>query len=238
MTTLPHLDERSIFSYPPPTYNPSAKEIAAKSRGKDIAKDDSNEISDVIDCPTEIHCTLPDGLKVKNHPTSDGKANWALYATKFIPKHSILYTVPFMGYVRGTDAMFNLIVDPEGTVVPMSVSCHLAPCAKDVYYLTTYPALLNHSCDPSTCYRTPDLKEGHVTAITLRDLYPDDEITIDICLASYKIPEDYIPSCRCKMPSCRGRILGFQALSDTEKEKLLPYARFDLQVAYWMGKHM
>ncbi|UJR13028.1 hypothetical protein I4U23_000055 [Adineta vaga] len=237
MTTPPHLDERSIFSYPPPSHKPSAKEVASKSHDKDISEHDNNEFSDVIECPTEIHCTLPDGLKVENHPTSDGKANWGLYASKIFPKHSVVYVVPFMGYVRGTDATFKLIVEPEGTVVPMGVLSHLAPCAKDIYYLSTYPALLNLSCDPSCLYNAQDLKEGQVISlIALRDLHPGDEITNDICLAAYKIGDDFIPTCHCRAPSCRGKVRGFHALSDTEKEKLLPYARFDVQVAYWRDK--
>jgi hypothetical protein len=115
MTNPSHLDERSIFSYPPPSYNPSAKEIAEKSGDTAISTHEKAiDISNIIECPTEIRCTLPEGLKVENRPTKDGKANWGVYATKFFPKHSILFVVPCMGFIRSTDAEFKLIIDPEG----------------------------------------------------------------------------------------------------------------------------
>jgi hypothetical protein len=117
MSTPPHLDERSIFSYPPPLYKPTAKEIASKkidinkiTNDEDIKKESTN----IIDCPSEIHCTLPDGMKVGKHPIVDEQENWGLYATKLFPRHSVVFIDKFYNYIYDKDVDYKVIIDPNG----------------------------------------------------------------------------------------------------------------------------
>lgn len=52
-------------------------------------------------------------------------------------------------------------------------------------------ALINHSSNPSCYWHTayPDLKENQDAAvIALRDIHPDDEITVDFILGAYDVP--------------------------------------------------
>ena len=107
--------ERSIFQYPPPVYKPSAKEIASKMRNNDANNEDNGRnYTNIMDCPAEIHCKLPDGIKVENHPCSDGKTNWGLYATKMFPKHSVIYFRERGGYIHDKNVDYKLIIEPEG----------------------------------------------------------------------------------------------------------------------------
>ncbi|CAF1065506.1 unnamed protein product [Didymodactylos carnosus] len=112
MITPPHLNDRSIFSYAPPSYKPSAAEMASRSRNNNN-DDDDKKYAGITDCPTEIHCILPDGIKVENHPTRDGETNWGLYATKLFPKHSVIYTRAHGGYIHDKNVDYKLVIDPE-----------------------------------------------------------------------------------------------------------------------------
>jgi SET domain-containing protein len=58
---------------------------------------------------------------------------------------------------------------------------------------------INHSCEPNACMK---ILYGHILFIALRDIKPDEEITIDYesTLHSNK------KRCICGAPSCRGTI--------------------------------
>ena len=75
-----------------------------------------------------------------------------------------------------------------GVSIPLNVSRHMVSCGKGVRTLITYGSLTNHSCDP-TAYsdRTyPGLQKHQETAVVaLRDILPDEEITMDYNLAIY-----------------------------------------------------
>ena len=113
MTSLADSNERSIFSYPPPCYSPSAREVAQHTV-RNTNDDDEKRYDNIIDCPPEIHCTLPDGIKVENHPTPDGMTNWGLYASKPFPKHSVIYIREFAGYLHDKNVDYKLIIEPKG----------------------------------------------------------------------------------------------------------------------------
>ena len=116
MSTPPYLEQRSIFSYPPPPSNGrSAKEIAWQSRNNnDNIGFDIKKFPNIMECPKEIHCTMPDGLKVENRPYGDGQASWGIYATKLFRKDSVVLTLSFIGYVCDKAVDYKLIIDPEG----------------------------------------------------------------------------------------------------------------------------
>ena len=64
----------------------------------------------------------------------------------------------------------------------------MVTCAKGVRTLITFGAFTNHSCDPNAYSdRTyQGLKEDQETAIVaLRDIHPNEEITMDYNLAVY-----------------------------------------------------
>ena len=110
MSDLVHLNKRSLFSYPPPVFEPTAREIA---QSKTIIST-NNSSENIIDCPEEVHCTLPDGLIVKSHPTAYGQCNWGIYATKIFPQHSLIFITKPYTYIHDKDTNFKLIIDPEG----------------------------------------------------------------------------------------------------------------------------
>ncbi len=114
MSTPLYLDQRSIFSYPPPSDGQSAKEVAWQSRNNNNTGIDSEKFPNIMDCPKEIHCTVSDGLKFENQPCTDGEPNWGIYATKLFPKHSVVFISRSIGYVYDKDVDYKLIIDPEG----------------------------------------------------------------------------------------------------------------------------
>ncbi|HEX4137822.1 MAG TPA: SET domain-containing protein-lysine N-methyltransferase [Bryobacteraceae bacterium] len=69
----------------------------------------------------------------------------------------------------------------------------------DDSFVTTLDNFLNHSCEPNLGY---DL-DGNV--ITMREISPDEELTIDYGCFAVNFDEPW--ECRCGTPSCRGQIL-------------------------------
>jgi hypothetical protein len=241
MCTPPHFDERSIFSYPPSVYQPTAKEIASNKNNINNITDDEeikNKCLNVIDCPSEIHCTLPDGIKVENHPTANGDANWGLYATKPFPQHSVVFITKPSIYIHDKNVNYKLIIDPNGPTIILNSIRHSCNVAKGVQEFLTYGALINHSCDANCCLDTkyPGLKDNErLAVIALRNIQADEEITLDYNLFGYDMP-GFINLCYCHMPSCRGNVSGFKYFSELEKEKMLPYATLTVQLAHWLDK--
>ena len=89
--------------------------------------------------------------------------------------------------------------------------------------------LVNHSCDPNISDFPPcsEIGEGYAT----RTIKKGDELTFDYVLQYYdKGP--FFEECLCGSTNCRGKMMGFQALSDEEKERLLPAASKAVQAMY------
>jgi SET domain len=83
------------------------------------------------------------------------------------------------------------------------------------WHLQVPGMLMNHSCDPTLL--DGDDNESYATC----DLEKGDEITVDYCLEFYD-RGPFFEKCLCGMAKCRGSMMGFKALSDAEKEEMLP----------------
>ena len=57
----------------------------------------------------------------------------------------------------------------------------------------------NHSCDANLGIR------GEITFVALRDIAPGEELTHDWCMTD---DGDYVLSCNCHAPNCRGKLTG------------------------------
>lgn len=110
---LKKVQELSILSYPLPCHQSSTKQISGEHEQGSVEADEKHR-KNAIECPKRIHCQLPKGLKVKNHPTTDGKDYWGLYASESFQKHSVIYVRDFAGYVFDQDIDYELIIDPDG----------------------------------------------------------------------------------------------------------------------------
>ncbi len=72
---------------------------------------------------------------------------------------------------------------------------------------------LNHSCDPNAGLRDA------VTFVAARDIAADEEIVFDY---STCVPDpSWTLECACGAASCRGRVLGWPALDEKTKRRLL-----------------
>jgi hypothetical protein len=82
------------------------------------------------------------------------------------------------------------------------------------WHLQVPGMLFNHSCDPNMLdsddedYATRDIEEG-------------DELTVDYCHEFYDCGP-FFEKCLCGTAKCRGSMMGFKALSDAQKEEMLP----------------
>jgi len=81
--------------------------------------------------------------------------------------------------------------------------------------------LINHSCDPNVRDDSHDAARGE--AYATRDIKKGEELCYDYTLQYYN-HGPFFEKCLCGTACCRGKMMGFKALSDTEKEKILPLA--------------
>ena len=58
---------------------------------------------------------------------------------------------------------------------------------------------INHSCEPNSYMK---ILHGHILFFALRDIHPDEEITLDYVITLHSNKK----KCHCKAPSCRGTI--------------------------------
>jgi hypothetical protein len=87
------------------------------------------------------------------------------------------------------------------------------------WHLEVPGLLINHSCDPNMMVDSHDCAKGEDYAA--RDIEVGDELTVDYCIQYYD-RGPFFEQCRCGMEKCRGSMMGFKALSDAQKEELLP----------------
>ena len=179
IVTPTHVDERSIFSFTPPMRNPpSAEEVVANKLDWKMMN-----ITNVVDCPRELHFTLPDGIEIQKHLGADGQSNYGLYATKLLKKHTIIYRSK--GYhVHMKDVDFKIINDLDGTEYQLNAIRHLSKVADGIGLILTFQSFTDHSCDPS-CYFIGREKNVESDVITLRDIHSNEQITCDYCLFEY-----------------------------------------------------
>ena len=72
---------------------------------------------------------------------------------------------------------------------------------------------INHACQPNCRIDFADL-----SLVTIRDVGPEEELTINYCASEYDIAEPF--SCHCGSPNCYGVVKGFAFLDDSEKDAL------------------
>lgn len=89
--------------------------------------------------------------------------------------------------------------------------------------------LINHSCDPNINDFPPNSETGEGYAS--RKIRKGEELTFDYVLQYYDHGPFFDP-CLCGSSNCRGKMMGFKALSDEEKERLFPAASKAVQAMY------
>jgi uncharacterized protein len=82
-------------------------------------------------------------------------------------------------------------------------------------------SFVNHSCEPNCGARLT--AKGRYDLIARRRIDCGQEITIDYALRNYVV-EFFPDRCLCGVPSCRGRITGWQDLPPVEREKHTQWA--------------
>ncbi|CAF1511896.1 unnamed protein product [Adineta ricciae] len=179
--TSTQIDECSVFSYPAPTFSPSAAEVISKKLDWLTVEG----ISTVDCCPDVVHCTLPNGIKIENRVRFNGESMNGIYATKFYKAHTIIFKEK-LHLIRPKDGDFKLIVDPDGTEYHMNGYIHIPYRSIDIAVLGTFSLFINHSCDPN-CLIIDAEDRSESVFIALRDIQPNDEITVDYCLAEYDV---------------------------------------------------
>jgi SET domain len=87
------------------------------------------------------------------------------------------------------------------------------------WHLEVPGMLINHSCDPNMLVDSHDCAKGEDYAA--RDIEVGEELTVDYCLQYYD-RGPFFEKCFCGMEKCRGSMMGFKALTDAQKEEMLP----------------
>jgi hypothetical protein len=82
---------------------------------------------------------------------------------------------------------------------------------------------VNHSCEPNVGFL-----DGSLKLYALRDIAEDEEIVFDYSTCMNEA--GWFIDCRCRMSSCRGRIVGFDELAREERRRLS-----DIALAYLRG---
>jgi hypothetical protein len=89
--------------------------------------------------------------------------------------------------------------------------------------------LANHSCDPNVIDDCHDAARGE--AYAARDIQCGDELCYDYAFQSYDDgPCSF--KCHCGAAKCRGSMIGFKALSNDEKQRLLPHVSDAVRALY------
>ena len=79
---------------------------------------------------------------------------------------------------------YKQIIYPDGTQYQMNITKHGLDASDDTVLLCTFSVFINHSCDPSGI--ASRIKKSNECVFTaLRDIQPNDEITLDYCLSEY-----------------------------------------------------
>ena len=89
--------------------------------------------------------------------------------------------------------------------------------------------LMNHSCDPNAI----DYPQCHDKGMSyaLRNVKKGEELTCDYCLQFYD-EGPFFDKCCCGASSCRGSMMGFKGLSQSEKDRIFPSASEAVQTMY------
>jgi len=89
--------------------------------------------------------------------------------------------------------------------------------------------LMNHSCSPTVDDDSHDACKGEGYAS--RDIKKGEELTYNYLLQYYD-SGPFFEKCLCNASTCRGSMMGFKALSDADKEILIPKASAAVQAMH------
>jgi SET domain-containing protein len=164
----------------------------------------------------ELSQKLPNGIVIGN--TSYG---FGLFATKFFPKDSILYTGAYY-LTPDADLTIKLYIEDSGETYYISSIIHGYKVGLNERQVCLFDSYMNHSCDPTsiTKLQTPNqIKARNYCQIALKDIQPGDQITCDYNLFEYECTEKQITNCQCGASNCVKEILGFKHLPLIERKK-------------------
>lgn len=137
-----------------------------------------------------------------------------VFALEFIPKNSLI------GILSGR-------IYRKGELVDNEISQFLFPIAEEIFvgpenkYSINSIFYLNHSCNPNAGI------DGDIKIIALRDIYPEEEITIDY--STIFLNESRM-ICNCNSPNCRRSIHGTDILNVELQKK---YGKY---IANWIQR--
>jgi hypothetical protein len=142
---------------------------------------DSANPSEAIACPSTIHCTSPEGLKIEKSCNGFG-----IFATKYFPKYSCLFQSKYV-HVRDEHVKMKLIVD-QCDIFELDSLTHSATTGNGTRMLITFEAMMNHNCSANS-YIVEEIVDGKKTGsykfYALRDIQPNEEVTENYCLVVY-----------------------------------------------------
>ncbi|CAF3116574.1 unnamed protein product [Rotaria socialis] len=193
-----------------------------------------DDVSEAVECPPEIHFTIPEGFEIRRARYGIG-----IYTTKFIPKNDYMFTAYYIP-IHDKQLKVKEITD-RGDIIEIDTSTHFLNAGNGTYLLDPCAALINHSCD-ANANNIDEIIGMKVTRrssyYAVRDIQPNEEITINYLLAVYEAPPNLHPidPCECGSPKCFGSMRGFKNLPESAKQALLPYTLLHVRVAHFMDK--
>ena len=119
-----------------------------------------------------------------------------LFATANIAKDEIVLVKG--GHIIDGRTLKDTITSALGSVeIQIDDDLYIAPVAAEQREGSMLYS--NHSCDANLGIR------GEITFVALRDIEAGEELTHDWCMTD---DDDYILSCNCGAPNCRGKLTG------------------------------
>lgn len=163
---------------------------------------------------TEIHQTIPNGLEVK-----DARYGYGVFATRFFPKGSIVYTGRQI-VIPNKFAEFKLVINGTNQVFFLNTETHSVEFNDSHRWLYLFDSFMNHSCEPTTRSRQTESQreDNEYDTVALVDIHPGDQITCDYNLFEYDCHGKEIEQCLCGSENCIGRIAGFKYLPIPQKK--------------------
>jgi hypothetical protein len=148
-----------------------------------------------------------------------------LFATKYFPKDSILYTGTYY-LTPDTDLTIKLYIEDSGETYYISSIIHGYKVGLNERQICLFDSFMNHSCDPTSITKLQTLHQiqtRNYSQIAFKDILPGDQITCDYNLFEYECIEKQITNCQCGASNCVKEILGFNQLSLIERKKRINF---------------
>jgi hypothetical protein len=144
--------------------------------------------------------------EVKVGMSENIKGQQSIKAIKDLPAGTVIFV--HTGEVISTNTQ---------TSIQIAEDKHIEPGPFGIY--------TNHSCEPNGVIRTK-VNEVSDTAtialITLKELKKGEEVTFDYATTeSFVTPAAMVSKCLCRSVKCRGKIMGYNEISESERKYLL-----------------